>query len=242
MVSNHGLTSQCRPLAGLVSTLLIALVVAACPGKEAGPLSEKYEEAHTRFSKVYAQKLDQAFLDPEMEEIEALLAQVPPDSSDAPSAKELQQRITEGRARMEAARQETEDAIASARQVETFPTTPTPAADPEPEPEAPATVPVDAGTPDAGRTAGPVPGTPASELSAGFQGCFRRGQPVNVTGTGSRDTYEMERRASCELAYPSFAGQLLVIEDGRVLAVLPKSAVRVNYVGPDGGVVPDAGR
>jgi hypothetical protein len=240
-VRNHSPLSLCRPLAGLVSTLLIALAPVACR-KEAGPPSEAYEQARARFSKLYAQKLDQAFLEPEMDEIEELLTQVPPDSIDAQSARELQQRIREGRERMEAVQQETEDAIAAARQVDDYPSTGS--SPPTPEQAPPQAAPAEVGQQDAGASAGPVPGTPASELSGGFQGCFRRGQPVTITGAGSgpRETWEMQGRVACELAYPSFIGQLLVIEEGRVLAVLPKSAVRVTYVGPDGGVVPDAGR
>ncbi len=232
---NHSLSTLCRPLAGLVSTLLIVLAPVGCR-KEPGPPSPEYEQARQQFSKLYGQKLDEAFLDPGMEEVEALLQQVPPESMDAQPARELLQRIQQGRARMEAARQETEEAIASARQVDEFPTTPE-----SEQPSAPtaAAGEPEAGTPDAGSDlSGPVAGTPASELSFGYQRCFQRGQPINVDGRGSREAWELVDRLSCRQAFPSFVEQVVLIEEGRVLTVLPKSAVRVTYVGADGGPVP----
>lgn len=216
---------------GLVFTLLIALVPAACT-KSPGPPSPEFEQARQRFTKLYAQKLDEAFLDPAMDGIEAQLQTVPTDSVDAQPAKELLQRIREGRERMQAAEQEKADAIAAAREVEDFQVDPTVRV-PPPVEEAPAP----SATPDAGPGpgAGPVAGSPASELSFGYQRCFRRAEPINVDGKGQRDAWEIEDRLTCRQAYPSFADQVLLIEDGRVLAVLPKSAIRVTYVGPDAG-------
>ena len=235
---NHSQTPLCRPLAGLVFTLLIALTPASCT-KSPGPASPAYEEAHQRFSKLYGQKLDEAFLDPAMDEIEEKLKQVPPDSMDAQPARELLERIRDGRERMEAAEKEKEAAIASAHRVDDFPArenepgTPTPTEEPGPGPSAETP---DAGTPRPG--AGPVAGTSASELSYGYERCFRRGEPLNVDGKGSRETWELENRLTCRQSYPSFAEQVVLIEDGRVLTVLPKSAIRVTYVGPDGGPPP----
>lgn len=225
-VRNYSLTTLSRPLLGLVSTVLIALAPAACRKENAAP-SPEYEQAHERFSKLYGQKLDEAFLDPQMDEIQALLQQVPPDSLDAQSARELDQRIRDGEAKMEKARKDQADAIASAHQVDTFPSTPTPA-----EPEAtptPAEEPKDAGAKDEG----PVVGSSASELPAGYLGCFHSSKPITVTGHGLRDTWEMSDASKCSQAYPSFAGQVILIEDGKVLAVVAKSSVQVIY--PDGG-------
>lgn len=227
---NHG-PSLSRPLTGLVFTLLIALMPAACT-KSPGPASPEFEQARQRFTKLYAQKLDAAFLDPAMDGIEAQLQTVPADSIDAQPAKELLQRIREGRERMQTAEQEKEDAVAAAREIPDFPSAPRePGPAPVDEPPAPSVAP-DAGTAPG---AGPVAGSPASELSYGYQGCFRRAEPVNVDGKGRRDAWEMESRLTCRQAYPSFADQVLLIEDERVLTVLPKSAIRVTYVGPDGG-------
>jgi hypothetical protein len=227
-VRNHSLTTLSRPLLGLVSTVLIALAPAACR-KPASEPSAEYEQAHQRFSKLYGQMLDEAFLDPQMDEIQDQLHQVPPDSMDAQSARELDQRIKDGRARMEKARKEQEDAIAAAHVVDTVPST-APAPEPEPAaPQPPPEEPKDAGTPDRG----PVAGSPASELSAGYQSCFHSSKPITVTGHGLRDAWEMDDSTRCSQAYSAFTGQVILIEDGKVLAVLPKSSVQVIY--PDAG-------
>lgn len=233
---NHGQSSLCRPFAGLVITLLIALAPAACR-KDPGPPSPDYEQARERFNKLYGQKLDEAFVDPAMDSIETQLQSVPPDSIDAQSTRELLQRIQQGRERMQANQKATADAIASAREVQDFPSRPS---EPSQPPEPPAEPPPSVGPPDAGSPAGagPVAGSPASELSYGYQRCFRRAEPINVDGKGSREAWEPESRLACRQAYPSFADQVILIEDGRVLTVLPKSAIRVTYVGPDGGTAP----
>lgn len=228
MVRNHSLTILSRPLLGLVSTVLLALAPTGC-GKKPGPPSEAYEQAHTRFSKLYAQQLDAAFADPQMDEVEALLTQVPADSMDASSARELQKRISDGRAKLEKQRKEQEAAIAAAHQTDPFPSSPT---TPEPPPEPPpAPTPRDAGP----VIEGPVRGSPASELTAGYLGCFLRMKQITVTGRGLRDAWEMSDRARCSQSFPSFVAQVVIIEDGKVLAVLPKSAMTTTFETKDGG-------
>jgi hypothetical protein len=227
MVRNHSLTTLSRPLLGLVSTVLLALAPLGC-SKSPGPPSEAYEQAHKRFSKLYAQKLDGAFADPEMDEIEALLEQVPPESMDASSARELQQRIKTGRAKVEKQRQEQEASIAAAHEVDVSPSPPP--SEPEPAPT-PAPTPKDAGP----SVEGPVRGSPASELTAGYLGCFQRMKQIEVRERGMRDAWEMSDRARCSQSYPAFVGQVLIIEDDKVFAVLPKSEITITFERKDGG-------
>jgi hypothetical protein len=228
LVRNHSLTTLSRPLLGLVFTVLIALAPTGC-SKEPGPPSEAYEQAQKRFSTLYAQQLDGAFADPQMDEIEALLEQVPPDSRDASSARELQQRIKTGRAKVEKQRQEQEDAIASARQVDSV--GPSAPIEPDPEPTPAPTAPRDAGP----GTGGPEVGTAASELTSGYLGCFQRMKQITVTGRGLRDAWEMADRARCSQSYPGFVAKVVIIEDGKVFAVLPKSSVVTTFETKDGG-------
>ncbi|MFP2908962.1 hypothetical protein ACLESD_28755 [Pyxidicoccus sp. 3LFB2] len=228
-----------RPLAGLAFALLLALAPAACR-RDSGPSAE-YEEAARRFRSLYAQKLDAAYLDPQIGEIEAQLQRVPADSLDATGARELLQRIQEGRARMQEAASARDKAVATAREIPPGTSMPT-LTPPEPprEPEAP-----DAGPPDAGLT-GPQAGTLASEMVAGFRGCFQRGPPINVEGRGMRETWQMADRTSCRLEYPGHADVVLLVEQGRVLTLLPRSAIRTERIPVDGGTAPqqaaDAGR
>ncbi|WP_223632151.1 hypothetical protein [Corallococcus sp. EGB] len=220
--------------------LAALLFVAGCSRSPAPP-SPEFEQASRRWTALYAQKLDEAYLDPSIGEIEAQLQRVPADSVDAAASQSLLQRIQEGRTRMQAAREEQRRAVASARTLPTMDPSQTNIPRP-PEPEA--AEPADAGLGDAGVVAGPQMGTPASELVAGFEGCFTRSTPVTVEGRGMRDTWQLSDRASCQLGYPSHRDSVLVIEDGRVLALLPKSAMRTVRRYEDGGTVPadDGGR
>jgi len=224
---------------GLTSAILLVLAPAACR-RDSGPSAE-YEEAARRFRALYAQKLDAAYLDPQVGEIEAQLQRVPADSLDANGARELLQRIQQGRERMQSQSSARDKAISAAREIPPGTSMPT-LTPPEPprKPEAP-----DAGPPDAGLT-GPQAGTAASELVAGFRGCFRRGAPIEVQGRGMRETWELADRTSCRLEYPGHVDVVLLIEQGRVLTLLPRSAIRTVAVTVDGGPAPqpavDAGR
>ncbi|WP_426752158.1 hypothetical protein [Myxococcus sp. Y35] len=235
------LRASLRPLVGVVSAVLLTLAPTACRREPPAPSAE-YEEAARRFRALYAQKLDDAYLDPQVGEIEAQLQRVPADSLDAQGARELLQRIKEGRQRMEAAAAEREEAVASAQEPPPGfigePTTEQAAPPPAPT-EAP-----DAGPEDAGTGGGPQAGTPASELVAGFRGCFQRGTPIDVQGRGMRETWQLADRTACQLEYPSHRDSILLIEEGKVLALFPKSAVQTVPVMPDGGPAPapDAGR
>ncbi|GMT99315.1 hypothetical protein KH5H1_34340 [Corallococcus caeni] len=220
--------------------LAALLFVSGCSRAPAPP-SPEFEQASRRWTALYAQKLDEAYLDPSIGEIEAQLQRVPSDSVDSAASQSLLQRIQQGRTRMQAAQEEKRRAVANARTVPTLdPSSTNIPRRPEPE----AAEPADAGLGDAGVIAGPQMGTPASELVAGFQGCFTRSMPVTVEGRGMRDTWQLSDRASCQLEYPSHRDTSLVIEDGRVLALLPRSAMRTVRRYEDGGTVPanDGGR
>ncbi|NTX62569.1 hypothetical protein HUA74_18095 [Myxococcus sp. CA051A] len=228
------LRASLRPFAALVSALL--LVLSACR-REPPPPSAEYEQATRQFRELYAQKLDDAYLDPQMGSIEAKLQRVPQDSLDAPSAQELLQRIQKNRARMQESLVARQKAVASAHEV--VPNAPsTTLAPPPPPPPAEA---VDAGPPDAGPVNGPQTGTPANELVAGFRGCFKRGTPINVEGRGIRDAWELTDSTACRLEYPGHPDTVLIVEEGRVLMLLPKSSVRTVTRTLDAGTEPPAG-
>ncbi|WP_342373915.1 hypothetical protein NVS55_21005 [Myxococcus stipitatus] len=218
----------------LLSSLV--LMLSACR-REAGPPSAEFEQASRQFTALYAQKLDEAYLDPQMGAIEAQLQRVPQDSVDAPASRELIQRIQQNRARMQDAATARQKAVASARELPPgTPSTALPPLPPAPKAEA-----EDAGSPDAGVVNGPQTGTPASELVAGFRGCFRRGLPINVEGRGIREAWELNDSTACRLEYPSHTGMVLLTEEGKVLTLLPKSSVRTVTQTQDAGTQPSAG-
>lgn len=207
---------------------LVVAVPVACH-KPAQP-SEAYAQAHLRFGKLYAAKGDDAFLDPEVTEVESLLAQVPANSLDAAAAHELSARIQEGRRQAEARAKAQNDALAQARAPSEMPAgmrnTPTPTE--TPPPSEPAREPEDAGT-----SGVPGIGTPEALLSSGFSGCFRKGEPLEVKGRGQRDRWELADSVACRQQYGSLQDQILIIENGKVLGLASKSAIQVIPV--DGG-------
>ena len=79
--------------------LLFATVVVAVLGCRPRP-SPEYEEAHQRFSRLYAVHLDGAYARPEMDRVVSLLQRVPPQSLDAAAARDLLARIEAGRAQL----------------------------------------------------------------------------------------------------------------------------------------------
>jgi len=227
-------------LAGLLTAVLLASSLAACR-KPAKP-SEAYFEAQSRFGKLYAAKGDDAFADPELASIETLLTQVPPDSLDAASARELSKRIEDGKQRARSQQRAQEDALASARKPGQMPLG---FAEPSGGPSRPTPPPapeVDAGT-DAGTGGGtPGIGTSVAELSSGFSGCFKQGESLQVQGRGIRESWELADRAVCRQQYASLQDRLMVIENGKVLGLAPKSSLQA--ISADGGTSPagDAGR
>ncbi len=221
-------------LTGLLTALLVMAAPVACR-KPAQP-SEAYTQAHTLFGKLYGARGDEAFLDPQMDQVEALLSQVPPDSLDAQAANDLRARIQTGKQQAQAREKARNDALADARTPEAMPSgfgsapEPAPSAPTEEAPEA------QAEPPDAGTGGGPGIGTPVTQLASGFSGCFQKGEQIDVKGRGLRDRWELQDRAACRQQYGALQGQVLIIEEGKVLALVSKSAIQVIPV--DGGTPP----
>lgn len=220
--------------------LLLAVAPVACR-KPAKP-SEAYSQAYSRFGKLYAEKGDDAFVDPAISEVESLLSQVPADSLDAPAANDLRTRIQNGKQQAEARQKAKADALAQARQPTQMPSgfnsAPSTAPSTPEEPEEPEDASKDAGTAGV-----PGIGTPVAQLASGFSGCFQKGEPLEVTGRGTRDRWELADRPACRQQYGSLQDQVMIIEDGKVLGMVQKSAIR--ELPSDGGTGPssrDGGR
>lgn len=216
---------------GLLTALLVAAAPVACR-KPAKP-SEEYAQAHKRFGKLYGEKGDDAFLDPELAQVESLLAQVPADSLDAAAAQQLRSRIQAGKQQAQAQQNAKDEAMAKAR--EPGPGSSSFGSDPGPAPASSDSEPADEGTdagteaPDAGGALGV--GTPEAQLAS--SGCFQKGEPLEVRGRGRRDRWELADRPACRQQYASLQDQVLIIEEGKVLAQVPRSALQAIPV--DGG-------
>jgi hypothetical protein len=197
--------------------------------------SPEFSRASESFNKLYAQKLDDAFLDPKMREIEALLQRVPADSLDAQASTDLLNRIREGRTRMQKALDDAQAAGSAARTPSTVSNAPLnlPSdATPKPPPPPP---PPDAGPPEAVQ---PTAGMPMAEFNRRFGDCFQIAGPVDVQGAGARDSYELVDASRCRLAHPSFTEAIVVADGQAIIGVVPKSALIRPPAPPAGG---DAG-
>lgn len=210
--------------------VVLLLVVTGCARKEPSP---EYTRASERFNKLYAKELDDAYVDPAIREVEALLEKVPADSLDAQAAAQLLTRIRENRTRIEQASKDREKALAAARTAPTFsgPSVsaplPPPASRPSPAP-----------APDAGPPSAPTAGMAMRDFNRLFGDCFEQAGPVEVNGRGPRDSYTMVDSDRCRRAMPGLVNSLVLADSETVMGLVPKSALRRTL--PDGGAPPPA--
>ncbi len=217
--------------------LVLLLALAGCARKEPSP---EFTRASERFNKLYAKQLDDAYLDPAMHEVEALLAKVSPDSLDAAAAADLLKRIRENRARMEQASKERDTALAEARTPPSYSgrsVTPPPAPPPTPTSGQRPPPPVDAGPASA-----PSAGMSTRDFNRMFGDCFEPAGPVEVNGRGTRDSFTMVDTSRCRSLLPGMVNSVVLADSQTVLGVVPKTALTRVVV--DGGAPPappDAG-
>jgi hypothetical protein len=210
----------------LAVVLLLALT--GCARKEPSP---EYTRASERFNKLYAKELDDAYVDPAIHEVEALLEKVPADSLDAQAAAQLLNRIRTNRARIEQAAKDREKAMANANAAPTFsgPSVIPPPAPPQTGHTAPP-------PPDAGPPSAPTAGMSMREFNRLFGDCFELAGPVEVNGRGPRDSYTMVDSDRCRSAMPGLTNSIVLADSETVMGLVPKSALRRTL--PDGGAPP----
>ena len=198
---------------------LVALSLSGC-NRHRDP-SPEFSLASESFNKLYAQKLDDAYLDPKMREVEALLQRVPADSLDAQAAGELLSRIRDGRVRMQKALDDAQAAGAAARRPSTVSNAPReqPA---EAAPQLAAPPPPDAGPAEAVQ---PTAGMSMVEFNRRFADCFQISGPVDVQGAGARDSYDLVDSSRCRTAHPSFVDAIVVADGQAVLGVVAKASL-----------------
>ena len=211
--------------------VVLLVVLTGCARKEPSP---EFTRASERFNKLYAKELDDAYVDPAIREVEALLEKVPPDSLDAQAASQLLTRIRDNRSRIEQASTDREKALAAARKGPTFSGISVSA---PPPPLASGRTPAPS-APDAGPPSAPTAGMAMRDFNRLFGDCFEQAGPVEVNGRGPRDSYTMLDSDRCRRAMPGLVNTVVLADSETVMGLVPKSALRRTL--PDGGAPPPA--
>ncbi len=213
----------------------VLLLVLGCHKK---PLpSPQYAEALGVFTSLVDGKGDEAWNDPEMDRVYALCNAVSDKSSDYEDSRKMMARIDQERARLakgEAAPARPEGDQAGPPPFKP-PPTPTEAADAGPAEEPP--------------PAGLEIGTSWGTVQTKYGPCFTSIGSVTVTGQGAgqADGYEWAGRPDCPKSLASTADKLILVRDGKILMLAPKSKATTETFNqladggltlPDGGAIP----
>lgn len=209
----------------------LSLALAACTRSAPKP-DANYDKAQRLYQQLFATQLDDAYGDPQMEQVVALLRKVDPASADGPSAKTMLGAIQSGRETLAKQRADREAMAAAAGQgIRAVALNP----DKILAASAPA---VDAGPP-----ADPFgAGASLAELNASSGGCLVGQEPFTERGTGKTGTvYRLSGSPACARAMPGFVGQAVLVSDGKVYrrlddATVPKP-VPIEQVPADAGPV-----
>jgi hypothetical protein len=216
--------------------LCAALSFQACKRKT-GP-SVHYDRGAALHQQLYVRMLDDAYLDPRMDEVVRELKLVETTSVSYENAAELLKQIEKGKKDAVAAR----DARAKAQANLDKGLAPPPAAPPG------FGVVVDAAPGEEQRDAGaPDPygvGASVAEINAASGGCLVSAGPFREEGSAegkSGTAYKLAEGDTCRSKLPGFGGQVVLAVDGRIYRRIAATAARVEDVKPtlpDGGPIP----
>ena len=193
-----------------LAVLLVLAVLPSCR-KRPGPPSLEYAEARDKLIEIRKDRVEDAYFDPRIEEVLALLAQVDPKSVDADAARELKAEIDQARA--EKARHDQEEAKLI-EQVRASPsvgsTASLPAPSPAAEPEAAA------GPTDAGPPKDPVNGMSASDFKRLFSDCYDFVRPAMGPTGNTGETWALKDMGVCRDRHPGSVGHYVILLDNKV--------------------------
>ncbi|MCA1828495.1 MAG: hypothetical protein ABR567_04605 [Myxococcales bacterium] len=189
-------------------TVIVCLALFACRRAPAGP-DPYYEQASKLYQQLYASQLDDAYGDPQMDRVVALLNKVDSSSADADAAKAMLGAIQSGREQLAKQRAEREKmAAAAAASVATA----TVNIDPSTVLAASAAS-VDAGPPQDPYGSGAL----VSDINAQSGGCLTDYEPFTEQGTGVTGTiYRVVATQNCAGKLPGFVGQAVLVVNGRI--------------------------
>jgi len=188
---------------------LVSLALAGCH-RTTGP-DENYQRASAIYQQLYATQLDDAYGDPRMDEVAALLRKVDDRSVDALAAKNMLGAIERGREALAKERAEREKVSAAAT---------APAARVSIDP---AQV-LAANAEDAGSAEQDPfgPGASIADLNTQTGGCLVDNEPFNEQVTGKTGTvYRLAPSEGCRSKLPGMAGQAILVSDGKIYRRIP---------------------
>jgi len=208
--------------------LAAPLALAGCR-RASGPPDANYQQARELFQQLYAVELDDAYGDPKIDEVEALLKKVDGSSVDAPAAQTMLDGIAHGRevfakeakARASRAAVDGQVAVASPSNID-------PAAF------------LAAAAPDAGIEDPYGPGAAIATLNRDNGGCLQANEPFNEQGTAVTGTvYRIASSQGCKDRLPGFVGQAVLVVDGKIYRRMTDPRPPPPPAAP--AAVPDAG-
>lgn len=196
--------------------LLGLLAVAALGGGCRKPLpSPDYIEASNRYTSLIAVQGEQAYSSPAMDEVTAQLQRVPNKSSDYPAAVALIATIAAERARVTG--HPTEGVATTSGSAVTFPSF---AAVEQRKVEE---------TPDAAANE-LARGADFGALERKYVGCLLSGGEVTLLGTdggtSQAEGFQIHDSPSCKSRLPGVGANLVLVQAGKILHLVPMSAVR----------------
>ena len=200
---------------------LSLVALAGCRNR--GP-DENYQQAAAIYQQLYATELDDAYVDPKMDEVVALLRKVNSHSSDAHAAEMMLGTIQRGREQLAKERAEREKLSAAQG-----PVVPAPNIDP-------AAILAANEPPDAGHPEDPfAPGASIADLNKQAGGCLVDNEPFAEQGTGVGGTvYRVAPSDSCRSKLPGLVGQVVLVVNGKIYR-------RTADPRPPPAAAPDAG-
>ena len=189
--------------------LCVFLAVACRREKRSDP---NYDKAAKLYQQLFAAELDDAYGDPKMDEVVALLKKVDKHSLDADAAQTMLHAIDHGREELVKSRAARASMVAAAS-----------ASMQAPAPNIDPTQVLAASAEDAGAAKDPYAvGTPIAEVNTATGGCLVDAERFHEQGTGvTGTTYRMSKSPACAEKLPGFIGQLVLVADGRIYRRVP---------------------
>ena len=213
--------------------ILFATLSAAGCRRGPGQPDANYQKASRLYQQLYASQLDDAYGDPKMNDVVALLQRVDPGSRDAEAASGMIGAIQHGREELAKSRAAREKMAAAAQAAASAPSV-------EIDPRKI----LAADTPDAGPAQDPYgPGASVAEINTGTGGCLSGYEPFTEQGTGVSGTvYRLVPGAGCAGKLPGYVGQAVLVVNGRIYRRMtdPNPAIAAPPPPVDAGPPPQA--